>query len=422
MRVVKCLPVRKTTVEAKVRRRGNRGCGNGSHLQTGGGWLALILGLATWIFGGGYAAAQAQTSSKSFSNPLVQAPNAAAKQADAYYDDYRFRDGESLPRLRLHYATLGSPHRNEHGDIDNAVLVLHWTASAGSALLTPEYVKALFDPGQPLDARRYYLIFPDNLGHGNSSKPSDGMKASFPHYGYGDLVDLQHKLVTATLGVKHLHAILGMSMGGMNAWQWAEAYPDSMDGVMPVVSLPVKVSGRNLLWRRMVIADIRNDPDWQGGNYARQPRGLVQGYQLLRMMIDGVPHLQAIVLDAKSADGFMASAAQQVASADANDQLYSLESSLDYDPEPGLSRIKTKLLALNFSDDEFNPDMLQLLEHLMPRVRDGHYVVQKGTPESFGHLTMAHPALWADHVRDFMKRLGEPPPIQASREDAGDSQ
>ena len=422
MRVVKCLPVRKTTVEAKVRRRGNRGCGNGSHLQTGGGWLALILGLATWILGGGYAAAQAQTSSKSFSNPLVQAPNAAAKQADAYYDDYRFRDGESLPRLRLHYATLGSPHRNEHGDIDNAVLVLHWTASAGSALLTPEYVKALFEPGQPLDARRYYLIFPDNLGHGNSSKPSDGMKASFPHYGYGDLVDLQHKLVTATLGVKHLHAILGMSMGGMNAWQWAEAYPDSMDGVMPVVSLPVKVSGRNLLWRRMVIADIRNDPDWQGGNYARQPRGLVQGYQLLRMMIDGVPHLQAIVLDAKSADGFMASAAQQVASADANDQLYSLESSLDYDPEPGLSRIKTKLLALNFSDDEFNPDMLQLLEHLMPRVRDGHYVVQKGTPESFGHLTMAHPALWADHVRDFMKRLGEPPPIQASREDAGDSQ
>jgi pimeloyl-ACP methyl ester carboxylesterase len=196
----------------------------------------------------------------------VQAPDAGAKQADAYYEDYRFRDGESLPRLRLHYATLGGPHRDEHGDIDNAVLVLHWTASGGSALLTPEYVHALFDPGRSLDARRHYPIFPDNLGHGNSSKPSDGMRAS-----------------------------------------------------------------------------------------------------------------------------------------------------LDYDPEPGLSGITTKLLALNFSDDEFNPDMLQLLQHLMPRVRDGHYVVQKGTPKSFGHLTMAHPALWADHVRNFMKRLGEPPPIQASR-------
>jgi homoserine O-acetyltransferase len=402
--------VRKATVEVTVRCRGNR-----SHPQIRRGPLALILGLAAWILGGGFGVAQAQPSSNSFSNPLVRAPDASAKQADAYYQDYRFRDGESLPRLRLHYATLGSPHRNERGDIDNAVLVLHWTASGGSALLTPEYVKALFDPGRPLDARRYYLIFPDNIGHGNSSKPSDGMRASFPHYRYGDLVDLQHKLVTETLGIKHLHAILGMSMGGMNAWQWAEAYPDAMDGVMPVVSLPVKVSGRNLLWRRMVIADIRNDPDWQDGNYATQPRGSVQGYQLLRMMIDGVPHLQAIVLDAKSADGFMDSAAQQVASQDANDQLYSLESSLDYDPEPGLSGITTNLLALNFSDDEFNPDVLQLLQHLMPRVRHGRYVVQKGTPESFGHLTMAHPALWADHVRDFMKTLGEPPPIQGSQ-------
>lgn len=414
MRIVKWLPVQKTTVEAKVQRR-NRGSGSCSHLQIGRSSLALVRGLAAWILGGGYGAAQAQTSSESFSSPLVQAPDAAAKQADAYYDGYRFRDGESLPRLRLHYATLGSPHRNSHGDIDNAVLVLHWTGSGGSALLTPEYVKALFDPGRPLDARRYYLIFPDNLGHGNSSKPSDGMRASFPHYGYDDLVDLQHKLVTETLGVKHLRAILGMSMGGMNAWQWAEAYPDAMDGVMPVVSLPVKVSGRNLLWRRMVIANIRNDPDWQGGNYAKQPRGLVQGYQLLRMMIDGVPHLQAIVSDAKAADGFMAVAAQQISSGDANDQLYSLESSRDYDPEPGLSKIKTKLLALNFSDDEFNPDMLQILQHLTPRVPGGRYVVQNGTPESFGHLTMAHPSLWADHVRDFMKELGEPPPIEASR-------
>jgi homoserine O-acetyltransferase len=413
MKIVKGLPVPGTTVEGKLRRQGNRRGGSRSHQQCSRA-LALVLGLAAWTFGGGYGAARAQTSSDSFSSPLVAGPDAAAKQADAYYEDYRFRDGESVPHLRLHYATLGSPHRNSHGDIDNAVLVLHWTGSGGSALLTPEYVKALFDPGRPLDARRYYLIFPDNLGHGNSSKPSDGMRTRFPHYGYRDIVDLQHRLVTQTLGIKRLHAILGMSMGGMNAWQWAEAYPDAMDGVMPVVSLPVKVSGRNLLWRRMVIADIRNDPDWQGGNYAKQPRGFVQGYQLLRMMIDGVPHLQAIISDAKAADGFMSAAAKQIASADANDLLYSLESSRDYDPEPGLSKIKTKLFALNFSDDEFNPDMLQILQHLTPLVPSGHYVVQNGTPDSFGHLTMAHPALWADHVQDFMKELGEPPPIRAS--------
>jgi homoserine O-acetyltransferase len=412
MGIVRGRLVQKTAVEAKVRRRGNRRNGRCAYQRIGSGALALVLGLAAWPLGGGLRAGRAQTSSDSFSSA---APDAAAKQTDTYYDNYRLRDGETLARLRLHYATLGNPHRNSHGDIDNAVLVLHWTGSGGSALLTPEFVKALFDPGRPLDARRYYLIFPDNLGHGNSSKPSDGMRASFPHYGYDDLVDLQHKLVTETLGVKHLRAILGMSMGGMNAWQWAEAYRDAMDGVMPVVSLPVKVSGRNLLWRRMVIADIRNDPDWQGGNYTKEPRGFVQGYQLLRMMIDGVPHLQAIIPDAKAADGFLASAAQQVASEDANDVLYSLESSRDYNPEPGLSKIKTKVFALNFSDDEFNPDMLQILQNLMPRVPGGHYVVQKGTPESFGHLTMAHPALWADHVRDFMKELGEPPPIQASR-------
>jgi homoserine O-acetyltransferase len=240
------------------------------------------------------------------------------------------------------------------------------------------------------------------------------MRAKFPHYGYNDLVDLEHKLVTETLGIKRLHAILGMSMGGMHAWQWAEAYPDAVEGVMPVVSLPIKVSGRNLLWRRMVIDDIRGDPDWQGGNYSKAPRGLIQGYQLLRMMIDGVPHLQATIPDAKAADDFIASAAEQIASADANDLLYSIEGSRDYDPEPALAKIKARLFALNFNDDEFNPDVLQVLQRLMPRVPHGRYVVQAGAPDSYGHLTMAHPALWADHVREFMKAMGEPPPIRAS--------
>jgi homoserine O-acetyltransferase len=202
-------------------------------------------------------------------SPLDGQENSAANQSDAWFDSYRFRDGTAMDRVRIHYATLGTPHRNAQGDVDNAVLVLHWTGADGRALLTPTYMRALFDSGRPLDARRYYLIFADSVGHGRSSKPSDGLRARFPKYGYRDMVDLQHRLVTQTLGIKHLHAILGMSMGGMNAWQWAEVYPDAMDGIMPVVSQPIPVSGRNLLWRRMVIDDIRSDPEWQEGNSAR---------------------------------------------------------------------------------------------------------------------------------------------------------
>ena len=217
-------------------------------------------------------------------------PQPLAKQADVTYQSYRLRGGEILEQLRLHYATLGTPHRNASGEVDNAVLMLHWTGNSGANLLTPEYQKALYAPGQPLDALKYFLIVPDNLGHGKSSRPGDGLRANFPHYGYADLVELQHKLVTEALGIEHLHAIVGMSMGGMNAWQWAEAYPDAMDGIMPVVSFPVRVTGRNLLWRRLVIDDIRSDPAWQRGDYSSATPNFIRAYQLLRMMIDGVPH------------------------------------------------------------------------------------------------------------------------------------
>jgi homoserine O-acetyltransferase/O-succinyltransferase len=199
-------------------------------------------------------------------------------------------------------------------------------------------------------------------------------------------------------------------MGGMNAWQWAEAYPDAMDGVMPVVSLPIKVSGRNLLRRRMVIDDIRSDPEWNGGNYSKQPGGLVRGYELLRMMIDGVPHLQTLLPDGPAADRFIDDARKQAESVDANNLLYSLKSSADYDPEPSLASIKTKVYALNFSDDEFNPEELHVLERLMPQVRHGRFVVQPGSATSYGHLTMAHPELWTKHVAEFMRELGAASP------------
>ena len=194
-------------------------------------------------------------------------------------------------------------------------------------------------------------------------------------------------------------------MGGMNAWQWAKAYPDNVKAIMPVVALPVPISGRNLLWRRIVIADIRNDPDWRRGDYVKPPLGFEEGFQVLRMMIDGVPHLQEVVNNTQAAEDFMAAAAKQNAQSDPNDVLYSLEASQDYDSEPGLATIKAKVYALNFSDDEFNPDGLGLLQSRMKLVENGSYVVQTGSPDSFGHLTMAHPSLWAARVREFMNSL-----------------
>jgi homoserine O-acetyltransferase/O-succinyltransferase len=365
--------------------------------------LAHLVAVLTCTVVSGGAFAQSTAPFGGQENPL-------AEQHDASFEDYRFRDGETLAKLRIHYATLGQPHRNEAGEIDNAVLVLHWTGSDSRVLLTRPFMESLFNPGRPLDAKRYFLIFADSVGHGRSSKPSDGLRMAFPNYGYGDMVDLQHKLVTETLGIKRLHAILGISMGGMNAWQWAEAYPDAVDGIMPVVSFPTKVSGRNLIWRRLAIGYIRNDPDWQDGNYQKPFRGWVQSYQLLRMMIDGVPHLQAIAPDGAAADRFIAEAAKQSSGADANDLIYSLQASADYDPEAALGTIRTKVFALNFGDDEFNPDQLQLLEHLITRVPHGTYMVQPGSEKSFGHLTMAHPELWAQHVATFMDQLGDGQP------------
>jgi homoserine O-acetyltransferase len=348
---------------------------------------------------------QASTQASGQSGPWGPPGDAPYKAFDVTYDNYRFRDGEVLPSLRVHYQTLGTPHRNAEGQIDNAVLVLHWTGADSKAVTTQAYTKALYGPGRPLDASRYFLIFPDAIGCGRTSKPSDGLRAKFPNYGYGDMVDIQHKLVADTLGIKHLHAILGMSMGGMNAWQWAEAYPAEMDGVMPVVSLPIKVSGRNAIWRHLAVDMIRDDPAYQGGDYTAPLASTAGAYTLLRMMIDSVEHLQEIAPDSDSTDKFLAELASQSRGIDANDFLYSIKSSADYDPEPRLSAIRTKLFALNFDDDEFNPDRLGALERLTPTVPGARFVVQKGTAHTPGHLTMTRPDLWAQHVANFMHAI-----------------
>jgi len=357
-------------------------------------WLMTVLAISILLPASGNAA-EAKKSLTPF-------------QSDVVYENYVLRNGEKLDHLRLHYATLGKPHYDSSREIDNAVLVLHHTGSSGGDMLTPEYIETLFAEGRPLDANRYYLIFPDNLGHGKSTKPSDGLEARFPHYGYNDLVDLQHKLVVENLGIKRLQAILGVSMGGMNAWQWAESYPDEVKGIMPVVSLPDKVSGRNLLWRRLAIFYIRNDPAWRDGKYRQASLGFSEAYLLLRMMIDGVPHLQSKIPDSVAAEEFITTIVNGTEGADPNDLLYSLESSKDYDPSPALEQIKAKTYALNFSDDEFNPDVLSILETQIRRVKDARYFVQQGSSSTYGHYTMTHPALWADHVREFLNWLESP--------------
>lgn len=339
---------------------------------------------------------------KPTSSPPHAAVDITPRQVDAIFGKYRFRDGDTLPQLRLHYAVLGQPHRDQQGGVDNAILVLHWTNASSQALLVPEYREALFGPGAPFDVTRFLVIIPDDIGHGQSSKPSDGLRAGFPHYGYGDMVDLQHKLVAETLGVSHLRAIVGISMGCMNAWQWAETYPDAMDAIMPIACFPAPISGRNLLWRRMSIDDIKSDPAWADGNYQHQPPSAAIAQEIARMMIDGVPNLQEEVPTSDKADAFLRSIKQQGAGLDANDLLYSLESSRDFNAEPDLGKITTKVFALNFADDEFYRDSLQVLQRDTPKLKQAQIMVRGLSAGSAGHFTMAHPQLWKDQAADFM--------------------
>jgi homoserine O-acetyltransferase/O-succinyltransferase len=368
-----------------------------------GSWTA-VLGLALVVSGLSAISASGQVAN---SDPKRTGPSPVIQieQHDAVFDNYRFRNGESLPSVRIHYSTAGTAKRDASGAVVNAVLLLHWTGTSSAVMQSPAFLESLFASGQPLDASKYFLIFPDNIGHGASSKPSDGLRSKFPGYGYGDMVDLQHKLTTEILGVKRLHAILGLSMGGMNAWQWAETYPQAVRGVMPVVAHPAALSGRNLLWRRIVTNAIRNDIEWHDGNYDKPLAGWANSRPLYQMMLDGVPRLAATVSSAVEADRYIKTAIDAAKLRDANDMLYALEAAADYDPESALGSIRAEVYALNFSDDEFYPEQSYVLERLMREVPRGQYAIQKGSKESFGHLTMAHPELWKQHVRIFMDSL-----------------
>jgi homoserine O-acetyltransferase len=325
-------------------------------------------------------------------------------EGDFSIRDFHFQDGETLPELRLHYRTLGSPQRDSSGRVRNAVLILHGTGGAGSQFISNQFAGVLFGPGQLLDATKYYIILPDGIGHGKSSKPSDGLHARFPHYGYTDMVAAHHKLLTEGLHVDHLRLVTGTSMGGMQTWLWGERYPDFMDALMPLASLPVQIAGRNRMTRRMVIDSIKNDPEWNNGEYKTQPRGLTSAVYTLMMMSSSPLQWQKQAPTRDEADRMFDRMVQSyVARMDANDMLYQFDSSRDYDPQPDLEKIVAPLVAINSADDQVNPPELGILEREIKRVKRGRAILIPISDQTRGHGTHSLPAIWQQYLAGLLR-------------------
>ncbi len=335
---------------------------------------------------------------------LVAADYATPTEGEYVLRDFAFRDGSTLPELRMHYRTLGSVERDAQGHARNAVLILHGTTGSGRQFLRPEFAGELFGPGQLLDAGRYYLILVDNIGHGNSSKPSDGLHGRFPHYGYRDMIDAQFRLLTEGLKIDHLRLVMGTSMGGMHTWLWAEMHPEFMDALLPLASLPTQISGRNRVWRRMIIDAIRFDPEWKNGDYQAQPRGLRMAAEVLFFMSSSPVQRQKEAPTLEQADRLLDKYVNSaMASMDANDVLYALESSSDYDPGPALEEIRAPLLAINFADDLINPPELGVLEREIKRVKRGTALVIPASDRTRGHGTHTLATVWKQHLADLLK-------------------
>lgn len=325
-------------------------------------------------------------------------------EADWVIRNFTFGTGESLPELRLHYITLGTPQRDGAGRVRNAVLILHDTGSSGRPFLTGGFLGVLFLKGQPLDATKYFVILPDTIGHGESSKPSDGLHGKFPHYDDGDMVRAQYRLVHDGLKVDHLRLVLGVGMGGMQTWLWAERYPDFMDALMPLASTPAQIAGRQRLFRNMVVDSIRTDPEWKGGEYTSPPRGLLAAQFIQFLMTTSPGQLQQYLPTSDVADAqYQTLKRRFMRSADANDMLYQYDSSRNYDPGPQLERIKAPLFAVNSADDELNPPELGILEREIKRVAKGRYILIPTSEETRGHATAMRARVWRDYLSELMK-------------------
>jgi homoserine O-acetyltransferase len=333
----------------------------------------------------------------------AQAWSQVGTESDFLLHDFHFADGSVLPVLRLHVTTLGQPRRDALGKVTNAVVVLHGTGGTGRGFLSPTFAGELFGPGELLDSATHFIILPDGIGAGKSSKPSDGMKARFPNYRYSDMVTAQYRLITEGLKVNHLLLVMGTSMGGMQTWMWGERYPAFMDGLLPLASVPGPMAGRNRMMRKLVSDAIRNDPEWQGGNYVTQPRGLFGAEEMLFMMTSSPLQLLKAAPSRDTADAYVTRWMQtHLSSTDANDFLYQFEASGDYDPSPDLEKIVAPLLAINSADDQVNPPELGIDERMMPRVAHGRFVLIPISDRTRGHGTHSLPAIWKGYLGELL--------------------
>ena len=320
----------------------------------------------------------------------------APKQGDWIARDFKFHTGQTMPELRLHYTTIGEPS-------GLPVLVLHGSGGSAASMLTPAFAGELFGPGQPLDATKYYIIIPDSLGHGKSAKPSDGLKTAFPKYDYEDMVDAQYRLIGEGLGIKHLRLVIGNSMGGMHSWIWGVKYPQAMDVLVPMASQPTEMAARNWMLRRLMLETIRNDPDYNGGNYTSPPR--MMKYAIAAFGVasaGGTLGYQTLAPTAETADRMVDERLALPVSADANDFIYQWEASHDYNPSPRLQRIEATVLAINAADDERNPPETGVTAAALKRIKHGRLYLIPASNETRGHLTTGNAAFYQQQLRELL--------------------
>jgi homoserine O-acetyltransferase/O-succinyltransferase len=338
----------------------------------------------------------------------------APVEGDYVIKNFTFTGGETLPELHIHYRTLGKPVKDSHGMVRNAVLIGHGTGGSGASFLSAQFAGELFGAGQTLDATKYFIILPDGIGHGSSSKPSDGLHARFPHYGYTDMVTANFRLLTEGLGVNHARLVMGTSMGGMQTWVWGEQHPDFMDALMPLASLPTAMSGRNRVWRLVIMNAIRNDPGYLNGEYQKQPEALKTGAAMLWLVSSNPVQRQreapTLVQADREIDEYVAN---YMKTGDANDLVYQLDASHDYDPGPGLEKIRAPLLALNSADDLINPPELGILEHEIKRVPHGRAIVIPLSDRTRGHQTHSLPVLWKADLEQLLRDSAVPDEARA---------
>jgi len=334
--------------------------------------------------------------------PVTLAP----QEGDFVVHDFKFRTGETLPELRLHYTTLGQPRRDAKGHVTNAVLIMHGTGGTGQQFFRPQFADVLFGPGQLLDVSRYYVILPDDVGHGKSSKPSDGLHMRFPNYDYADMVEAEHRLVHDGLGVDHLRLVMGTSMGCMHTFLWGETFPTDMDALMPLACLPVPIAGRNRLWRAMTVEAIKADPAWMNGDYRSEPLSGLRGAESLLVIAGSAPlQMQKTFAAPDAADSY---ARDEVAAAvkglDADDLIYQLESSRTYDPDPLLGKIKAPVLWINSADDFINPPELGIAQQEVKKIPGARFVLIPASLATHGHGTHTWAAVWQGYLAALLKQ------------------